>query len=86
MEQISYIFHCPNCGSNELLARYTCDSEVVYPVTKLVENDMRRDKERRREVWHGREAFNGYSCACCGHRFSSMGEMYREKATSKFEV
>lgn len=86
MDQISYIFHCPNCGSNELLASYTCDSEVVYPVTKLVENDMRRDRERRKEVWHGRESFNGYVCAHCGRRFSSMVEMYRANATSKFEV
>ena len=86
MEQVSYIFHCHMCGCNELLAKYRCESVVAYPVTKLVENDMRRDKEKRKEVWHGREQFEGYVCARCGWQFSSMGEMFRSNATSKFEV
>ena len=86
MEQISYIFHCHMCGSNDLRARYRCETIVSYPVTKLVENDMRRDKERRKEEWHSREQFEGYVCAKCGWHFSSMQEMFRANASSKFEV
>lgn len=85
-EQISYIFTCPVCGSNELLAKYTCDSVVTYPVTKLVEGDMRRDKTSRKEIWHGMEEFAGYMCAGCKCQFSSMRSMYDQNATIRFDV
>lgn len=85
-EQISYNFKCTFCGSNELLAKYRCNSVVAYPVTKLVDGDMRRDKNSRQEIWHDREYFDGYTCSKCGASFSSMENMARLGAAIKFDV
>lgn len=86
MEQTSYVFKCPSCGCNDLLMLYACNSLAGYPVTKLVEGDIRKDRHVRQEIWHGMERFDGYQCKCCGNRYNNLPHMIECGAVVKFDV
>lgn len=86
MEQKSYIFKCSHCGCHDLLMRYECRSVVAYPVTKLVEGDIRKDKHSRTEITHGPETCTGLICANCGWRYESIEDLVAAEAVVKFDV